>query len=299
MFMINNFNSKESKKEKKPNVYQNFTYDNETDGGCISKLSELSKITIRISNDIEEIGKRYSKLQKIYNKFTGFNDKMELNKNSLRKSIDNTKKEFEQIMEDVKTIIVNSQEKDSTLIDDLKAINKLISDNKDLNETLDKGRDYNDKFNPTKNSDNEAGFRSSAGNKIKGKISPGSLETTYAAKPYKIDKNSEEYKQLVATVYAEASELPDYIESDTMGVVSTILNRVDSDRYPDNILDVISAKGQFDGYNADNIKHKKAYDNINVVPQEMLNLIDRVLAGERNVKGYNFIGDGTKTHFND
>ena len=296
-------NSSEASKEKTARVYQKFTYDNESDGGCINKLISANKIINDISVDIEELGNKYNELQKKYDKFTDFDTRMNSNKTSLRNSIDNIRKKFEEITDCMSKHIEYFQKKDVSFINDLDAINKLISIEKSQQETIKDSRKKNDASNNERpaagkdTSGNSAKYTSKGGNKVNGTLSPGTIDKTFAANSYSIDKNSEEYKQLVATVYAEASSRPEYTESDTMGVVSAILNRVESDKYPNNVYDVISQKNQFDGFKADNEKHKAAYNDMSVVPDEMITLIDRVLDGERNTNACSFLGDGVKNSF--
>ena len=123
---------------------------------------------------------------------------------------------------------------------------------------------------------------------ITGLISPGTTEVPYSAKSYSL--SDEEYRQLVACVYAEASEDDEYIVSDTMGVTSTILNRLESSQYPSDVIGVMSQKGQFDGYGQKNDKFKNAMAGTAKIKSEMIDTINRVLAGERNTPGYSFRG---------
>ena len=295
------YNLSEAKKEKSPKVYQNFIYDNETNGGCINKFSEVSKLIGTVASDIETIGNKYSKLVNLYGSFTDYKSLMDTNKSSLRSSVDSIRKEVEKLSDMLKTSVTSFQKKDSSFMTDLEAINKLISNESLIRRGIDMTRKVNDANSnkrPAKtDTTNEAGF--SPGTKVNGSLSPGTTQTTFEGKSYTIDKNSEEYRQLVATVYAEASERPEYHESDTLGVMSAILNRVENDGYPNSIYGVISEGNgsQFNGFKADNEKHKAAYNDMSVVPQETIDLIDRALAGERNTNAYSFVGDGVKNSF--
>ena len=299
------YNNAEAKNEKKPKNYQDFTYDIETDGGCVNKFLDASNIIAQVSSDVEVIGNRYTDLVKKYDKFTDYNTLMSSNKNSLRNSIDNIRKQYDKLLDVLRTQVSELQKNDSSLISELDNINKIMANEKELGMNINKTRKFNDTNNQKRpvsdvsDSSNESGFVSS---KINGALSPGTTENTFEAKKYTIDKNSEEYKQLVATVYAEASEDPNYIESDTMAVMSAILNRCDTEGFPDNIYDVISAgdgtrQQQFEGFSSSNEKHSNAYNDMSIVPDVMIEIIDRVLDGERNTKGVYFWGDGTKNSF--
>ena len=92
------YNSQEAKQEKKPTAFQNFTYDTETNGGCLNKFEEVSKLILTVSNDIEELGNQYTALQGKYDKFSDFNEQMNSNKTSLRSSVDSIKKGFDELI---------------------------------------------------------------------------------------------------------------------------------------------------------------------------------------------------------
>ena len=130
-------------------------------------------------------------------------------------------------------------------------------------------------------------------NSIDGKISPGTLDETFNAQAY--DFTDEERKMLYAIVYAEASEHADYVESDSMGVASVILNRIEDEKYDNEIKKVIAAKGQFGGYK--NKKYQMAMNDPSIIPDEMKEAVDRVIAGERNTEGKHFLGKGNYNKF--
>lgn len=130
-------------------------------------------------------------------------------------------------------------------------------------------------------------------NTIDGEISPGTLEETFNAQAY--DFTDEERLMLYAIVYAEASEHADYVASDSMGVASVILNRIEDEKYDNEIKKVITAKGQFGGYK--NKKYQMAMNNPDIIPEEMKAAVDRVIAGERNTEGKHFLGKGKYNKF--
>lgn len=134
------------------------------------------------------------------------------------------------------------------------------------------------------------------GNNIPGTLSPGTTESTFPAQAYNL--SPEEYRILCATVYAEAAEGNSYTTSDTMGVTSVILNRVEAGNWGgSDVVSVVSAKGQFSGYGEQNQKFAAAMNNPNIISPEMRAAIDRTLAGERNTRGQSFSGNGTHNSF--
>ncbi len=143
--------------------------------------------------------------------------------------------------------------------------------------------------------------QSTPGGTVSGTLSPGTTATTFAAQPYQL--SDDEYRSLCATVYAEAAEGNEYTVSDTMGVTSAILNRVEAGNYGGNsVIDVISAgyntkSQQFSGYGYNNQKFAAAMNNPGIIPPEMRAAIDRTLAGERNTTGRSFAGNGVHNSF--
>ncbi len=138
------YNSQEAKLEKKPTVFQNFMYDTESGGGCISKFGEANTLILDVSNDIEALCEKYNVLQNRYVKFTGFNDQMNSNKTSLRSSVDGIKKAFEEITKNLNNQVGALQKNDAALITDLEAINKLISSGKDQDKAIADSRSKTD-----------------------------------------------------------------------------------------------------------------------------------------------------------
>lgn len=131
---------------------------------------------------------------------------------------------------------------------------------------------------------------------IPGSISPGTTANTFPAQAYNL--SPEEYNALCATIYAEAAEGNSYTVSDSMGVASAILNRLESGNWGGStVTDIISASGQFSGYGYQNQKFAAAMSDPSVIPPEMRAAIDRTLAGERNTTGQSFSGNGTHNSF--
>lgn len=138
------YNSQEAKQEKKPTPFQNFTYDTETNGGCLNKFEEVSKLILTVSNDIEELGNQYTALQGKYDKFSDFNEQMNSNKTSLRSSVDSIKKGFDELIKKLQTQVSALQANDASLITELEGIEKLISNSKDQDKTISDSRTKND-----------------------------------------------------------------------------------------------------------------------------------------------------------
>jgi len=120
------YNSQEAKNEKKPTVYQSFTYDNETNGGILSKINEVNSIISDIETSIGDISSCYSKLQAYYDQFTDYNELMNSNKQKLVSSANNIKTYYVKLLKQMQGNIAELQSRDASLISDLTGINRLL-----------------------------------------------------------------------------------------------------------------------------------------------------------------------------
>ncbi len=123
------FNTQEAKLEKKATTYQNFTYDTESNGGCLSKFVELSKIIETVAQDVIELGNKYDALLSKYEKFTDFGTRINSNKTSLLTSINDVRKAYDNIIKNLDDQVEYFCKNDTSFINDLESINKMISNN--------------------------------------------------------------------------------------------------------------------------------------------------------------------------
>ena len=121
------YNSQEAKQEKKATVYENFTYDTESNGGCLDKFINLSKIIETVANDVHDLGTKYGTLQSKYGQFTDFNEKMNTNTNSLTSSIDAIRTAFDQIIKNLDSQVAYFSKQDASFMGDLDSINKMLT----------------------------------------------------------------------------------------------------------------------------------------------------------------------------
>ena len=127
--MIVTYNQDAANKEKIATPYENFTYDTTSNGGCLNKFIELSRIIENISNDVNNLGTKYGELQNKYEKFTEFNDRMNSNKSSLLSSIEGIRKEYDEIIKNLDQQVASYCKTDSSFINDVESINKMLSNN--------------------------------------------------------------------------------------------------------------------------------------------------------------------------
>ena len=107
---------------------------------------------------------------------------------------------------------------------------------------------------------------------------------------------SEEAVYLAKTIWGEGRGLSD---TEKAAIVWCILNRVDDKRFPDNIIDVITAKSQFHGYK----EHFPVEDELYDLTIDILGRWELEKAGHENVgrvlpQNYlYFHGDGKHNYF--
>ena len=121
------WNDKEANMEKKPKTYNDFQYDTQTDGGCLTKLNEINQLIKTIEDDVENIGNNYTKLQALYNNFTDFNDVMNYNTMTLKNSTANIADAYLEIVNGLQLQVEKLEQSSGELMEDIGSINQLVS----------------------------------------------------------------------------------------------------------------------------------------------------------------------------
>lgn len=120
----------------------------------------------------------------------------------------------------------------------------------------------------------------------------------YATEKENIEHRGEEIEALCKCVWGEARGCS--LEQQA-AVVWCVLNRVEDERFPNDIISVLEQPGQFDGYNSDYPVDSQIYvlvvDVFNrwSIEQESLGSVGRVLPKEYMW----FAGDGVQNYFRD
>lgn len=120
----------------------------------------------------------------------------------------------------------------------------------------------------------------------------------YATEKEQIEYDREVVETIAKLVYGEARGCS---KTEQAAVIWCVLNRVDDDRFPDNITDVITQKNQFSGYKENN----PVYDEFIELANDVLTRwkFEQVVVGEVGrvlPKEYMwFKGDGVKNTFRD
>lgn len=121
------WNSNEANLPKQPTVFNDFIYDTQTDGGCLNKLDEVSKIIGQINNDVADITQKYVQLQGLYNTFTDYNAVMYDNATKLSGNFAEIQQAYQMIINEMNNQIAFMQQTDSSLMSDLDVIQQNLS----------------------------------------------------------------------------------------------------------------------------------------------------------------------------
>ncbi len=121
------FDESEAKMEKTPQTFNNFIYDNQTDGGCLNKLDETAKKINAVRGNIDALHARYRELMAIYDKFTRYDETMEKIIRTMTTQIEAAEKHFNNIVSTAQQAINEHMTTDTTLMSDLEQLNSLLS----------------------------------------------------------------------------------------------------------------------------------------------------------------------------
>ena len=108
--------------------------------------------------------------------------------------------------------------------------------------------------------------------------------------------NEEDAITLAKLLYGECRGIPNKAEKEA--VVWCVLNRVDNSRFPDTVYGVVTAKGQFAGYNVNN----PVWDELLEISESVLKEWGKEKIGEASVRSlpsdyFFFHGDGVHNWF--
>ena len=120
------FDVTEAKSEKNPTVYENFTYDNETDGGVLQKFSDIGSKIKDIKTDINDLNADYKSITTKYEAFSNFETTMTNIINTMTTRIDNISTCYHSILDTAQQAVNEHVATDKTLIDDLDQIRALL-----------------------------------------------------------------------------------------------------------------------------------------------------------------------------
>ncbi len=132
------------------------------------------------------------------------------------------------------------------------------------------------------------------------------IETVrYATEEEQIEHDKKEVEMLAKTVWGEARGAA---KTERAAVVWCVLNRVDDDRFPDNITDVITQENQFSGYSENHPVDSEIVELMNdvmtrwVFEKTSIGDVGRVLPKEycwfKGVNGENIFRDAYNGNYN-
>ena len=121
------FNKAEANAEKMPFTYQNFTYDNESDGGILNKLTEVEGKIKDIKNDIQNLANDYNTLVRKYEKFSNYESTMKAIIQTMNNNVDTIHRSYVNVLKTASQAVNEHMSTDSTLMSDLDRINGLLA----------------------------------------------------------------------------------------------------------------------------------------------------------------------------
>ena len=121
------YDKTESNLEKSPKTFNDFTYDNEENGGVLNKFSEIGDKIKSIKTDIFNLNTEYGNIIKKYEAFSNFETTMNSIVNTMSTRIDNIHTCYNNILSTAQQAVKDHVASDKTLIDDLDSINALLA----------------------------------------------------------------------------------------------------------------------------------------------------------------------------
>ena len=120
------YDEAEAKAEKTPQVYQEFAYDNASDGGILALFDEAQEKINTIREDVEGLHTTYSQLKELYDEFTNFNDNMDNIIKAMNGRVDTIQKFFTNVVDTARQAVESHQKEDESLMADLEQLNDML-----------------------------------------------------------------------------------------------------------------------------------------------------------------------------
>jgi methyl-accepting chemotaxis protein len=123
---VASYNQAEATAEKEPKVFQEFTYDNDSNGGVLNKFEEINSKIQEIKGIIQDLGGNYNDLVNKYEAFTNYADTMKGIVNSMNQNADAIQTNYKGVVDTAKQAVEEHMKVDSSLMTDLDELNRLL-----------------------------------------------------------------------------------------------------------------------------------------------------------------------------
>ena len=120
------YDEAEAKLEKIPQVYQDFMYDNATDGGILALFDEAKAKIKTIREDVDGIKGTYTQLKELFDEFTNFNDNMDQISKAMEGKVNTIEQLFTNVVDTARQAVESHQKEDETLMTDLEQLNDML-----------------------------------------------------------------------------------------------------------------------------------------------------------------------------
>ena len=127
MLEVAYYDKSEASSDKTPQNFTNFTYDNQSNGGVLNKLSEIDKKIGQIKNDIQNLSNDYNILIRKYEKFSNYEDVMKKIVTTMSNNVDVINRSYNNVVKTATQAINEHMSTDSTLMSDLDQLNRLLA----------------------------------------------------------------------------------------------------------------------------------------------------------------------------
>lgn len=123
---VASYNQAEATAEKEPKVFQEFTYDNDSNGGVLNKFEEIKSKIQEIKGIIQQLGLDYDKLVEKYEAFTNYAETMKGIVNAMNQNADAIQSNYKGVVDTAKQAVEEHMKVDSSLMTDLDELNRLL-----------------------------------------------------------------------------------------------------------------------------------------------------------------------------
>ena len=123
---VASYNQSEATAEKEPKVFNEFTYDNDSNGGVLNKFEEIKSKIQEIKGIIQDLGGNYNDLVNKYEAFTNYADTMKGIVTAMNANADAIQTNYKGVVDTAKQAVEEHMKVDSSLMTDLDELNRLL-----------------------------------------------------------------------------------------------------------------------------------------------------------------------------
>jgi hypothetical protein len=112
---------------KEPTVFQEFTYDNESNGGVLNQFTEIDAKITEVKGFINQLSDNYKTMVEKYDAFTNLSEQMDAIITTMNSRADNVAKYFNNIITSAEQAVEEHAKTDKNLMDDLDVLQGMLA----------------------------------------------------------------------------------------------------------------------------------------------------------------------------